>query len=99
LDGILATRDTLYVADLVTHGNLLNGAGAGVIYRIRGIRLLSPPRLEIRKINAGLILEWKLKLLVEESDFPDGPWTPVKNAFSPFSIPQDDPQKFFRSNY
>jgi len=99
LDGLLATRDTLYVADLVNHGNLLNGAGAGVIYRIRGLTPPSPPRLEIRKINTGLILEWKQKLLVEESDFPDGPWTPVKNAFSPFSIPLGDPHKFFRSRY
>lgn len=99
MDGLLATRDTLYVADLVTHGNLANGAGAGVIYRIRGITPPSPPRLEIRKNNTGLILEWKLKLLVEESHFPDGPWTPVKNAFSPLSIPQDDPQKFTRSKY
>jgi glucose/arabinose dehydrogenase len=99
LDGLLATRDTLYVADLVTHGNLLNGAGAGVIYRIKGIRPPSPPRLEITKNKSGLMLEWKLQMLVEEADFPDGPWTAVENPFSPLLIPIDNRQRFFRAKY
>jgi len=30
LDGLLATRDSLFVADLVSTGNTGNGAGAGV---------------------------------------------------------------------
>jgi len=99
LNGLLATRDTLYVADLVTHGNLFDGADAGVIYRIRGITPPSPPRLEVKSTNSGLILEWNLKLLLEESDAPDGPWAPLKDAFSPLPIPRDDPHKFFRARY
>jgi len=99
LNGLLATRDTLYVADMVSHGNLFNGAGAGVIYRIKGIAPPSPPGLRFTAGASGLMLEWDLKLQLEHADTPAGPWSPVDNAFSPFSIPQEDPLKFFRARY
>src|SRR5687768_17424593 len=41
LDGLLATGDSLFVADLTTNGSLNSGSGFGVIYQIKSLVL--PP--------------------------------------------------------
>jgi glucose/arabinose dehydrogenase len=99
LDGLLATSDSLYVADMVTHGNLFNGPGAGAIYRIKALTPRSPPRLRITPTGSGMILQWSQKLHLEQSDSPAGPWTPVNHPFSPFRVPATDRHKFFRARY
>lgn len=96
--GLLATRDSLYVADLVTHGNLFNGAGAGAIYRIQSQVPPEPPDLRIRKTDDGVRVEWDCGTL-ETFDTPAGPWAPVPDAFSPLTVPPEDLPRFFRAGY
>lgn len=42
LDGLLATRDSLFVADIATNGDLTTGSGAGVIYQIKSLNTPTP---------------------------------------------------------
>lgn len=51
LDGLLATGDSLYVADLSTIGALTGAANRGVIYRIRPIAIPEPASLAMLVIG------------------------------------------------
>lgn len=99
LDGLLSTKDSLYIADLVTHGNLTNGAGAGVIYRIRSRRPPAPPRLRIEWESSVMRLEWEQNVRVYGAERPGGPWTRMRDIFSPHVIPDDQARGFFRAGY
>jgi hypothetical protein len=97
LDGLLATRDSLFVADLVTGGDVYNGAGQGAIYQIKSL-ISSPPMLATRLVGAQIELTWDRGALLQASDV-HGPWTIVPNAFSPQLIAPGGPAAFYRVGY
>jgi hypothetical protein len=98
LDGLLATRDSLFVADLVTNGNPSAGAGAGVIYQIKSLVTPPPPVLSARRSGAQLALTWDRGWL-QQADDPGGPWSNLADAFSPYLIAPIGSQKFYRTAY
>ncbi|NOS71332.1 MAG: hypothetical protein HOP33_15535 [Verrucomicrobia bacterium] len=98
LDGLLATRDSLFVADLVTTGSTSSGLGAGVIYQIKSLLPATPPTLTIHRVGVHLELTWDRGVLQESAE-TSGPWTEVTDAFSPLLLPPDSSRKFFRSVY
>jgi glucose/arabinose dehydrogenase len=98
LDGLLATRDSLFVADLVTTGNTGNGAGAGAIYQIKSLVSPPPPAIELRQIESRTEVAWDRGVLQEAEELA-GPWNDVVDAFSPYLIQPIAPRKFFRTRY
>ena len=98
LDGLLATRDSLFVADLVASGNTGNGAGAGVIYQIKSIATPSSPTLGARFAGAQVELSWDRGVL-QEADEVTGPWNDVVDGFSPLLVQTAAPRKFYRARY
>lgn len=97
LDGLMATRDSLFVADMVTSGNLFSGGGAGVIYQIKSL-VMPPPVLAGRPVGGSLELRWDRGEL-QQADSVGGPWTPVPDAVSPHPVIPSSPRKFFRARY
>jgi len=97
-DGLLATRDSLFVADLVSTGSPFNGAGAGVIYQIKSLVTPSPPQLMARTVDRQVQLTWDRGAL-QEAEQLSGPWTDVTDAFSPHSVSATNPRNFFRTRY
>jgi glucose/arabinose dehydrogenase len=98
LDGLLATRDSLFVADLVSTGNTGNGAGAGIIYRIKSLVSPPPPPPVARSVGSDVEVTWQRGTL-QEADAAIGPWIDVVDAFSPFSLEASAPGKFYRTRY
>jgi hypothetical protein len=98
LDGLLSTRDSLFVADLSTTGSLGSGLGGGVIYQIKSNVTPRAPSIEVKPAAAGVELRWDRGSLQEALD-PAGPWAPLPDAFSPATFPLDQPRKFFRAGY
>jgi hypothetical protein len=98
LDGLLATRDSLFVADLVTTGNTGNGAGAGVIYQIKSLVNPTLPTLSARAVGSQIELAWDRGVL-QAADALAGPWNAVEDAFSPHLIQPAAPRKFYRTRY
>ncbi len=98
LIGLHATRDSLFVADLVTGGSLNDGAGQGVIYQIQAVIPPTPPQLASRRIGRELELTWDRGVL-QESDDLEGEWEEVENAFSPYVIEPEGTRRFFRAAY
>ncbi len=98
LDGLLATRDSLFVADLVTTGNIGSGASAGVIYQIKSLVSPIPPALTIRHVGAQVELAWDRGKL-QQADEVNGPWTDVADAFSPMLLQEMADRKFYRTMY
>ena len=68
MSGLLASRDSLYVADIATGGALLDGAGEGVIYRIEP---LAPDPNEVYSLWAGGTFTNAFNHTEPEAD-PDG---------------------------
>jgi len=98
LDGLLTTRDSLFVADLVSTGNTGSGAGAGVIYQIKSLVNPSAPSLGARAIGSQTELTWARGILQEAGEVT-GPWTDVADAFSPHVVEQTAPRRFYRTRY
>jgi hypothetical protein len=98
LDGLLATRDSLFVADLVSTGNTGNGAGAGVIYQIKSLVNPAAPTLGARHVGSQAELSWDRGVL-QEAGQVTGPWTDVVDAFSPHLLQPAAPRKFYRTRY
>jgi glucose/arabinose dehydrogenase len=98
LDGLLATRDSLFVAELVATGSLSSGAGAGVIYQIKSLVTPALPTLTIERLNAQLQLIWTRGVLQEATEI-SGPWAEVAEAFSPLLIQPSAVRKFYRTMY
>lgn len=93
LDGLLATEDSLFVADFATNGSLNNGSGRGVIYQIKSLVL---PPVQSRWINDQVELIWSYGIL-QTADDVTGPWNDVTNATSPHSVEPDGSKRFFRT--
>ena len=98
LDGLLATRDSLFIADLVSTGDTSNGAGAGVIYQIKSLVNPTPPVLLTRSVGGQIELTWDRGVVQQAYDV-SGPWNDVVDAFSPHPVQPDVPRKFFRTSY
>jgi glucose/arabinose dehydrogenase len=95
LDGLMATEDSLFVADLTAIGDTGSGGNTGVIYQIKS---LVPGVLSFRVTEAGLELSWKSGVL-QEADSLSGTWNDVPSAISPYVIPIDPthPAAFYRT--
>lgn len=98
LDGLLATRDSLFVADLTTTGDIGSGANAGVIYQIKSLVNPTPPVLTIHHVGAQVELAWDRGKL-QQADEVNGPWTDVAEAFSPMLLQEIGDRKFYRTIY
>jgi hypothetical protein len=92
LDGLLASGDSLFVADLTSTGNLNTGGGRGVIYQIKSLVL---PAIQVRWLGRRVELSWPYGVLQNAGD-TKGPWTDVQNATSPFLVDTDQAKRFFR---
>lgn len=98
LDGLMATRDSLFVADLVSTGNTGSGAGAGVIYQIKSLVNPTPPTLGARYVGSQPELSWERGVLQEAAEVT-GSWNDVVDAFSPHLVQPAAPRKFYRTRY
>jgi glucose/arabinose dehydrogenase len=98
LDGLLATRDSLFVADLVSTGDTGNGSGAGIIYQIKSVANPTPPTLIARGAGTRTELTWDRGVLQESAEI-NGPWNDIAEAFSPYSISPSAPRRFYRTRY
>src|SRR5439155_1259479 len=98
LDGLLATRDSLFVSDLVTNGNINAGSSQGVIYQIKSLATPTPPTLNCRKVGAQIEFSWNRGGL-QEASTPTGPWKDVNDAFSPFLLTPTGPARLLRTKY
>ena len=98
LDGLLPTRDSLFVADLTSVGSLNSGAGAGVIYQIKSLVAPPLPVLGARSEGPNIQLMWDRGILQEAEDVL-GPWKELVDAFSPHLVQPDSPRKFYRTSY
>lgn len=96
--GLHATRDSLFVADLVTSGNMSDGAGKGVIYQIKSIISPTPPDLSARRTGSLFELKWDRGVL-QQADEVGGPWNDVADAFSPYPVEPEGPRRFYRAAY
>jgi len=93
LDGLLATEDSLFVADLTASGSMDNGSGLGVIYQIRSLVL---PSVRVKPVGKKVEVTWSYGTL-QEAENVSGPWNNVTNAASPYSVETGSQQKFFRT--
>ena len=93
LDGLLATDDSLFVADLTTNGSLNSGNGLGVIYQIKSLVL---PPVGVTRSGGHVELTWSVGTLQSASNVA-GPWNDVDNATSPYSVDAGQSPRFFRT--
>ncbi len=93
LDGLLATEDSLFLADLASNGNLNNGNKRGVIYQIKSLVL---PALRLQWLAQRVELTWDYGVL-QSADLATGPWDDVRDATSPYGVEVDQSKKFFRT--
>ena len=100
LDGLLATADSLFVADLTTNGDLFasSAIGAGTIYQIKSLSSPVPPALAVKTVGPQIELRWDRGSLLQ-SDAISGPWTNVPEAFSPLLISPAAPARFYRAAF
>ena len=55
------------------------------------------PRLQIERFGGDFRITWDaVGVILEQSDTPNGPWMPVAEATSPYTLVPSAPQKFFR---
>jgi glucose/arabinose dehydrogenase len=97
LDGLLTTRDSLFIADLDTNGDLGNGIAAGVIYQIKSLVDPTPPTLELQTLGSQFTLTWGRGTL-QVADEVTGTWNDVTDSFSPYTIAATS-RKFYRLRY
>jgi len=98
LDGLLATRDSIFVADLVSTGDTGNGSGAGIIYQIKSLVTPAPPILGVRSVGSQIELSWEVGVLQDAGEVT-GPWNDVVDVFSPLLVPSSAPHRFYRTRY
>jgi hypothetical protein len=98
LDGLLATRDSLFVADLVSTGDTGNGSAAGIIYQIKSLVRPTAPTLKARFAGSQAELTWDRGSLQESAEIT-GPWNDVADAFSPHLLQPATPHRFYRTRY
>jgi glucose/arabinose dehydrogenase len=94
LDGLLATADSLFLADLTATGDTGSGGNTGAIYQIKS--LVTRLALEIQ--DSTLQLSWPAGVLQQAENLA-GPWTDLPLAASPYLVAFDPihPQIFFRT--
>jgi len=98
LDGLLATRDSLFVADFVSTGDTGNGAGAGVIYQIKSLANPAAPTLSARSVGSQIELNWDRGVLQQAEEVTRS-WNDVVDAFSPHRVQPAAPRRFYRTRF
>jgi glucose/arabinose dehydrogenase len=98
LDGLMSTRDSLFIADLSTNGNIFSSTSAGAIYQIKSLVTPTPPVLSIKRVGSQIELKWERGALQEATEVT-GPWTSVTDAFSPFYFSATGSRRFYRTVY
>jgi glucose/arabinose dehydrogenase len=93
LDGLLATEDSLFVADLATSGSLDSGTGFGAIYQIKSLVL---PSVRVNRAGNQIGLTWSYGTL-QQAESVSGQWNDVTNASSPYSVGAGPQPVFFRT--
>jgi glucose/arabinose dehydrogenase len=92
LDGLLATRDSLFISDLSKNG-AYSTSGAGVIYQIKS---LAGPKVNFKWANGRVELTWTHGSL-ERTTVLGGEWSVVATAPGPYVIQSADTPQFFRT--
>lgn len=92
LDGLLATADSLFIADLSPKGGLDTNGGTGVIYQLKSLVV---PALGFQRHAQALELTWPQGVL-QTADSPSGRWHDLVSAVSPHSVPFKENVGFFR---
>jgi glucose/arabinose dehydrogenase len=92
LDGLLTTRDSLFISDLSKNG-AYSTSGAGVIYQIKS---LAGPKVNFQWKNDKAELTWSHGLLERATVF-DGEWSVVASAPGPYVIQSAETPQFFRT--
>lgn len=94
LDGLLPTRDSLFVADLTSTGNTGSGGNTGVIYQLKSL----VSHLLFRISNTTLELTWPAGVLQQAYSL-SGPWNDVQGATSPYAVELNlnQTQAFYRT--
>ncbi|HRI16865.1 MAG TPA: hypothetical protein PLX89_28065, partial [Verrucomicrobiota bacterium] len=92
LDGLLATADSLFIADLAPQGDLGSSGGTGVVYQLKS---LASPTLSFRRVDDALELTWAFGTL-QSTDGLSGMWNDVGNAVSPQTVQLDQAAVFYR---
>ncbi len=98
LDGLLTTRDSLFITDLDTNGDLGHGTAAGVIYQIKSLVSPIPPCLGLQSLGSQITLTWGRGTL-QTADEATGTWNDVADSFSPCTIVAATAHKFYRLRY
>ena len=98
LIGLMTTRDSLFVADVASDGNIMNGKGTGVIYQIKSLVNPTPPKLNLQTNRSQINLTWDRGVL-QEADELASPWSDQPDAFSPYPVPIVQPRHFYRLRY
>src|SRR5690606_17038572 len=97
-DGLLATRDSLFVADVTATGNMGNSPGTGAIYQIKSLVTPTAPDLTVKRAGVFLELRWDRGVL-QQADEPGGPWQEILDSFSPYLTEPVGARKFYRAAY
>lgn len=98
LDSLLATRDSLFVADMTTSGNPSSSVNAGAIYQIKSLVTPSLPVITWNRIGSQMQLSWNRGRLQSAPEIA-GPWSDVAEAFSPLQISTAGSRRFYRTVY
>jgi hypothetical protein len=98
LDGLLTTRNSLFISDLVINGQTGTASSSGAVYQIKSLVNPTPPTLGARPIGPQIELTWDRGALYE-ADNMTGPWNKVVEAFSPHLVQPVGPRKFYRTTY
>ncbi|HUS36199.1 MAG TPA: hypothetical protein VM680_12680 [Verrucomicrobiae bacterium] len=93
LDGLLTTKDSLFVSDLSKNGGY-SASGAGVIYQIKS---LVGPRLYFQWVNGAVQLTWNRGYLSRSASV-DGTWNGAADT-SPYTIQPSGTPQFFKLRY
>ncbi len=95
LDGLLATEDSMFIADLASNGSLSTGSGRGAIYQIKSLVL---PPIHFRWVGQKVELTWAYGVL-QEAENATGLWSDVVNAGSPYLLDPEQSKRFFRTRH
>lgn len=98
LDGLLATRDSLFIAELVSTGNISDGRGKGAIYQVKALTPATPPELTVRRVDTFLELRWDRGSL-QKAEEVAGPWENLDDVFSPLLVEPNGSRRFYRAIY
>ena len=93
LDGLLNTRDSLFISDISTVGDLNGSPNLGAIYQIKSV---AGPAVHFRWVNTTVELSWSGGVL-QSAQQTTGPWKDETNAPGPYVVDPATSPRFFRT--